>query len=92
LPMNINLRNKQNGSERPFLRFQNDRNPEFNYNWVKMYIDGEMNNNENKEIVFSQEKIALLKKWVELNKEAILKHYYQEYDTKTVCKLLQPVT
>lgn len=89
LPMCINLRCIDNKGEPPFLRFQNDRNERFNYNWVKMYIDGTLDNYENKKIVFSDEEMQLLKDWIGLNKEAITKHYYQEYDSSSVCKRLK---
>lgn len=61
LPMRINLRCLENKGEQPFLRFQNDRNERFNCNWVKMYIDGTLDNYENKKIVFSDKEIKLLK-------------------------------
>lgn len=89
LPMCINLRCIENKGELPFLRFQNDRNERFNYNWVKMYIDGTLDNYENKKIVFSDTEIQLLKDWIALNKVVITKHYYQEYDSPTVCKRLK---
>lgn len=89
LPMCINLRCIENKSEPPFLRFQNDRDERFNYNWVKMYLDSTLDNYENKMIVFSDEEMQLLKDWILLNKEAITKHYYQEYDSPSVCKRLK---
>lgn len=89
LPMCINLRCLENKDEPPFLRFQNDRNERFNYNWVKMYLDGTLDNYENKEIVFSDTEMQLLKDWIVLNKEAITKHYYQEYDSIDVIKKIR---
>lgn len=89
LPMCINLRCIENKGEPPFLRFQNDRSERFNYNWVKMYLDGTLDNYENKKIVFSDEEMQLLKDWIVLNKESITKHYYQEYDSPSVCKRLK---
>jgi len=89
LPMCINLRCIENKGEPPFLRFQNDRDERFNYNWVKMYLDGTLDNYENKMIVFSDKEMQLLKDWIVLNKEPITKHYYQEYDSPSVCKRLK---
>lgn len=86
LSMNVYLRCLENKSELPFLRFQNDRNERFNYNWVKMYIDGTLDNYENKKIVFTADEIQTLKDWIALNKEVITKHYYQEYDSADVCR------
>lgn len=86
LPMCINLRCRENKGEQPFLRFQNDRDEIFNYNWVKIYFDGTLDNYENKKIVFSNTEMQLLKDWITLNKEAITKHYYQEYDSMAVIK------
>ncbi len=89
LSMNVYLRCLENKGESPFLRFQNDRNERFNYNWVKMYLDGTLDNYENKKIVFSDTEMQLLKDWIALNKEAITKHYYQEYDSPAVCGRLK---
>ena len=86
LPMCINLRCIENKDEQPFLRFQNDRNERFNYNWIKIYLDGTLDNYENKNIVFSDKEIKLLKDWITLNKDAITKHYYQEYDSLAMCQ------
>ena len=44
LPMCVHLRCIENKEEPPFLRFQNDRNSRYNTNWVKMYIDGTLDN------------------------------------------------
>lgn len=89
LPMCINLRCAENKGEPPFLRFQNDRNESFNYNWVKMYIDGTLDNYENKKIIFSEQELNELKKWVKLNKSAIIKHYFEEYDSSEVLHKLK---
>ncbi len=88
LPMCINLRCIENKGESPFLRFQNDRNERFNYNWVKMYLDGTLDNYENKKIVFTADEIQTLKDWIALNKEAITKHYYREYSSRDVCRAI----
>ncbi len=90
LPMYVNLRCIENfNGEPPFLRFQNDRKIRFNTNWVKMYLDGTLDNYENKVIIFSEEEIQTLKDWITLNNEAITKHYYQECDSCEVCKMLK---
>ncbi len=86
LPMCVHLRCIENKEESPFLRFQNDRNTKYNSNWVKMYIDGILNNYENKKIVFTDAEMQALKDWIILNKEIIIKHYYQEYDSADVCR------
>ena len=86
LPMCVHLRCIENKDEPPFLRFQNDRNTKYNSNWVKMFIDGILNNYENKKIVFTDAEIQTLKDWITLNKEIIIKHYYQEYDSADVCR------
>ena len=86
LPMCVHLRCIENKEEPPFLRFQNDRNTKYNSNWVKMYIDGILDNYENKKIVFTDAEIQTLKDWITLNKEIIIKHYYQEYDSADVCR------
>ena len=86
LPMCIHLRCIENKGEPPFLRFQNDRSKKYNSNWVKMFIDGILNNYENKKIVFTDAEIQTLKDWITLNKEIIIKHYYQEYDSADVCR------
>ena len=54
-----------------------------------MYLDGTLDNYENKEIVFSDTEMQLLKDWIVLNKEAITKHYYQEYDSIDVIKKIR---
>lgn len=89
LAMCVNLRCIENRGEPPFLRFQNDRETRCNYNWVKMYLDGTLDNYENKEIIFLDEEMQLLKRWMVLNKDIITKHYYQEYDSPSVCKRLK---
>lgn len=86
LPMCVHLRCIENKEEPPFLRFQNDRNAKYNSNWVKMFIDGILNNYENKKIVFTDAEKQALKDWIILNKEIIIKHYYQEYDSADVCR------
>lgn len=86
LPMCVHLRCIENKEEPPFLRFQNDRNTKYNSNWVKMFIDGILNNYENKKIVFTDAEMQALKDWIILNKEIIIKHYYQEYDSADVCR------
>lgn len=86
LPMCVHLRCIENKEEPPFLRFQNDRNTKYNSNWVKMYIDGILDNYENKKIVFTDAEMQALKDWIILNKETIIKHYYQEYDSADVCR------
>ena len=86
LPMCVHLRCIENKEEPPFLRFQNDRNTIYNSNWVKMFIDGILNNYENKKIVFTDAEMQALKDWIILNKEIIIKHYYQEYDSADVCR------
>lgn len=89
LAMCVNLRCIENRGEPPFLRFQNDRETRCNYNWVKMYLDGTLDNYENKEIIFSDDEMQLLKRWMVLNKDIITKHYYQEYDSPSVCNRLK---
>ena len=86
LPMCVHLRCIENKEEPPFLRFQNDRNSRYNTNWVKMYIDGTLDNYENKKVVFTDAEMQALKDWIILNKEIIIKHYYQEYDSADVCR------
>ena len=86
LPMCVHLRCIENKEEPPFLRFQNDRNSRYNTNWVKMYIDGTLDNYENKKVVFTDAEMQALKDWITLNKEIIIKHYYQEYDSADVCR------
>ena len=46
-----------------------------------MYIDGTLDNYENKTIIFSPEEMQALKNWIKLNKDLITMHYYQEYDS-----------
>ena len=89
LAMNINLRCIENKGDKPFLRFQNDKSSRFNSNWIKIYIDGKIDNYENKTIVFSESELNNLKKWIHQNQEAITKHYYQEYDSADVCKKIK---
>ena len=89
LPMCVHLRCIENKEEPPFLRFQNDRNTRYNTNWVKMYIDGTLDNYENKKIVFTDAEMQVLKDWIILNKEIIIKHYYQEYDSAEVCEKIK---
>lgn len=90
LPMCVHLRCNENfNGEPPFLRFQNDRKTRYNTNWVKMYLDGTLDNYENKEIIFSEKDLQTLKDWITLNKDAISKHYYQEYDSLEVCQKLK---
>lgn len=91
LPMCVNLRCLENKNELPFLRFQNDRESVPNYNWIKMYIDGTLHNYENKAVIFTDNELQSLKNWIVLNKAIIIKHYYQEYDSCDVCKLLKKV-
>ncbi len=91
LAMCIFLRCVENKGDPPFLRFQNDRKLKPNCNWVKMYLDGTLDNYENKNIVFSENEMQELKTWIALNKEAICKHYYQEYDSIDVYKVLKNV-
>lgn len=91
LAMNINLRCLENNGEKPFLRFQNDRNEKFNTNWIKIYLDGEINNYEVKTIAFTEQEMNELRLWIKLNEEAIKKHYYQEYDSADVCKEIKPL-
>ena len=86
LPMCVHLRCIENKEEPPFLRFQNDRNTKYNSNWVKMYIDGILDNYENKKIVFTDAEMQALKDWIILNKEIVIKHYYQEFDSADVCR------
>ena len=92
LAMNIYLRCVENKDEAPFLRFQNDKNSRFNSNWVKIYLDGKIDNYEEKTIIFSEPELNDLKKWIHQNKETITKHYYQEYDSADVCKKIKPLT
>ena len=92
LEMNIYLRCVENKDEPPFLWFQNDKNSRFNSNWVKMYLDGKIDNYEEKTIIFSEPELNDLKKWIHQNKEAITKHYYKEYDSADVCKKIKPLT
>ncbi|CDE62072.1 unknown [Fusobacterium sp. CAG:439] len=87
--MCVHLRCIDNKDEPPFLRFQNDRKIKYNSNWVKMYIDGTLDNYENKKIVFTDAEKQALKDWINLNKEIIVKHYYQEYDSADVCKKIR---
>ena len=54
-----------------------------------MYIDGTLDNYENKKIVFSAAEMQALKNWIHLNKGIIIKHYYQEYDSADVCKKMK---
>ena len=89
LSMNVYLRCLENKGELPFLRFQNDKHTRCNSNWIKMYLDGTLDNYENKKIVFSDSEMQLLKDWIALNKVTITKHYYQEYDTPAVCRRLK---
>lgn len=89
LPMCIHLRCIENKGEPPFLRFQNDRSKKYNSNWVKIYIDGSFNNYENKKFVFTVAEMQALKDWIITNKEIIIKHYYQEYDSFQVCRTLK---
>lgn len=91
LAMCVNLRCLENKGEPPFLRFQNDRETKPNLNWVKMYLDGTLDNYENKEIIFSKEEMQLLQKWITLNKNVITKYYYQEYDSYDVCRRLKNI-
>ena len=86
LPMCVHLRCIDNKDEPPFLRFQNDRKTKYNSNWVKMYIDGTLDNYENKKIIFTDAEMQAIKDWINLNKEIIIKHYYQEYDSADVCR------
>ena len=74
------------------LNFQNDKNSRFNSNWVKIYLDGKIDNYEEKTIIFSEPELNDLKKWIHQNKETITKHYYQEYDSADVCKKIKPLT
>ena len=89
LTMNVFLRCLENKGDKPFLRFQNDKNSKFNSNWIKIYINGKIDNYENKTIVFSESELNNLKKWIHQNQEAITKHYYQEYDSADVCKKIK---
>lgn len=86
LAMLVSLRCVENKGEPPFLRFQNDRKTKYNSNWVKMYIDGTLDNYENKKIIFTDAEMQAIKDWINLNKEIIIKHYYQEYDSADVCR------
>ncbi len=89
LSMCVHLRCIPNKGEPPFLRFQNDRSKQFNSNWVKIYIDGQINNYENKKLVFTQSELNDLKDWINLNKEPITKHYYKVYSSLEVCHRLR---
>lgn len=89
LVMWVSLRCIENKCEQPFLRFQNDRNTRYNTNWVKIYIDGTLDNYENKKIIFTDAEMQALKDWITLNKDAIVKHYYQEYDSADVCEKIK---
>ena len=89
LPMCVHLRCIENKGEAPFLRFQNDRDTRYNSNWVKMYLDGTLDNYENKKILFTEKEMQALKNWINLNKDIITKHYYQEYDSFDVYKMLR---
>ena len=91
LAMNINLRCLENNGEKPFLRFQNDRNEKFNTNWIKIYLDGEINNYENKTILFTEEEMNSLKLWIKQNKDVITKHYYLEYSSCEVFEKIKPL-
>ena len=92
LPMNVYLRCIKNfNGEPPFLRFQNNRSSRFNTNWVKIYLNGRVDNYENKAIPFLEEEMYSLLVWIELNKEAISKHYYQEYSSCDICKNLKNI-
>ena len=101
LPMCVHLRGVENKGEAPFLRFQNDRATKYNSNWVKMYLDGTLDNYENKKILFTKEEMQTLKNWINLNKDIITSHYYQEdiitshyyqeYDSFDVCKMLKKI-
>lgn len=89
LPMCVNLRCLENIGEPPFLRFQNDRFKRFNCNWIKIYLDGHIDNYENRKIIFTKQELQELKNWIVLNKKAIEKHYYQEYDSLEVLSKLK---
>lgn len=89
LPMCVHLRCVDNRGEPPFLRFQNDRNTRYSSNWVKMYLEGVLDNYENKNIIFSENEMQLLQNWIALNKQTIINHYYQEYDSYEVCMRLK---
>ena len=91
LTMNVSLRCIENKNDPPFLRFQNDRNTRFNSNWIKMYLDGKIDNYEGKIITFTEQEMNELRLWIKLNEEAIKKHYYQEYDSADVCKEIKPL-
>jgi hypothetical protein len=91
LAMNINLRCIENNGDKPFLRFQNDRNEKFNTNWIKIYLDGNLDNYENKIIVFTEEEMNDLKLWIKQNKDVIAKHYYQEYFSTETWQKLKPL-
>ena len=91
LAMNINLRCIENNGDKPFLRFQNDRNEKFNTNWIKIYLDGNLDNYENKIIVFTEEEMNDLKLWIKQNKDVIAKHYYQEYFSTEAWQKLKPL-
>ena len=91
LAMNINLRCIENNGDKPFLRFQNDRNEKFNTNWIKIYLDGNLDNYENKTIIFSESELNNLKKCIHQNQEAITKHYYQEYFSTEAWQKLKPL-
>ena len=89
LPMCIHLRCIENKGEPPFMRIQNDRSTRYNSNWIKMYLDGALDNYENKKIVFTNVEMQYLKDWIALNKEVITKHYHQEYDSIDVIRRLK---
>jgi hypothetical protein len=91
LEMIVNLRCIENGNELPFLRFQNYRETRQNSNWIKIYINGNLVNYENKKIIFTKQEMQALKTWIRLNKDVISKHYYQEYDSADVYKNLKSI-
>jgi hypothetical protein len=91
LEMIVNLRCIENAKELPFLRFQNDREKIQNSNWIKIYINGNLANYENKKIIFTKKEMQALKTWIRLNKDVISKHYYQEYDSADVYKNLKSI-
>ena len=91
LAMNVSLRCIENKNDPSFLRFQNDRNASFNSNWVKMYLDGRIDNYEAKTITFTKQEINELRLWIKLNEDTIKKHYYQKYDSVDVCKKIKPL-
>jgi hypothetical protein len=91
LEMIVNLRCIENKKELPFLRFQNDRETIQNSNWIKIYINGNLANYENKKIIFTKQEMQALKIWIRLNKDVISKHYYQEYDSADVYRNLKSI-